>query len=183
MVLAQSSPMAIGSTAPNFVLPDTRNNQDVSLAEHAGQAVLIVFMCNHCPYVVHLIDQLAVVAHQMAEQGIATITISSNDSSNYPQDAPDKMRALALAKGFQFPYCFDESQSVARAYEAVCTPDIFLFDDKHALYYHGQFDDTRPGSGVAHGQDLKEAASALLAGQPAPTQTQPSMGCSIKWKS
>ena len=182
MVLTKSTNMAIGAAAPDFTLPDTRNGQSVSLANHAGQAVLVVFMCNHCPYVVHLIDPLVAVAHQFADQGIATITISSNDSLSYPQDAPEKMAELADRKAFQFPYCYDESQSVAKAYDAVCTPDIFLFDQSHALYYHGQFDDTRPGAGQAHGKDLKEAAAAMLAGQAPPTQTQPSVGCSIKWK-
>jgi len=139
-------------------------------------------MCNHCPYVVHLVDALVDLAHELAESGIATVTISSNDSASYPQDGPDKMASLAKQKGFRFPYCFDETQEIAKAYDAVCTPDIFLFDQQHGLYYRGQFDDTRPGSGVAHGGDLKAAAEALLAGEPAPENTRPSVGCSIKWK-
>jgi peroxiredoxin len=182
MVLTESASLPIGSAAPNFTLPDTRNNQPVTLADLAGQPVLVVFMCNHCPYVVHVIDPLVSLAHELADQGVATITISANDISRYPQDGPLKMAELAAAKGFGFPYCFDEQQSVARAYGAVCTPDIFLLDADHRLFYHGQFDDTRPGNGTAHGADLREAARRLLQGESAPTETRPSVGCSIKWK-
>ena len=182
MVLTKSTILTLGSTAPAFTLPDTRDNQSVALSDYTGKPLLIVFMCNHCPYVVHLVDELAELAHQFADDGIATITISSNDSANYPQDGPEKMGELARAKSFGFPYCFDETQEVAKAYSAVCTPDIFLFDQSHGLYYHGQFDDSRPGAGTAHGADLKAAGQALLAGKPAPTNTHPSVGCSIKWK-
>ena len=182
MVLTKSTQMAIGSSAPEFTLTDTRDGQTVALSDYAGKPVLIVFMCNHCPYVVHLVDALANLAHEFAESGIATVTISSNDSASYPQDGPDKMASLAQQKGFRFPYCFDETQEVAKAYDAVCTPDIFLFDANHGLYYRGQFDDTRPGAGIAHGGDLKAAGLALLASEPAPDNTRPSVGCSIKWK-
>ncbi len=182
MVLTESTIMPTGAKAPDFTLPDSRNNQPVSLADYAGKPVIIVFMCNHCPYVVHLVDELAATAQQLAEQGIATIAISSNDIVNYPQDGPLKMAELANEKGFTFPYCFDERQSVARAYDAVCTPDIYLFDADHALYYRGQFDDSRPNQGSAHGTDLKNAAQSLLDGKAAPTDTNPSVGCSIKWK-
>jgi len=183
MVLTESKTMALGSMAPQFTLPDTRDNQQVSLSDYKDRAVLIVFMCNHCPYVVHLVDELASLAHQFANEGIATITISANDSTRYPQDGPNKMGELARAGNWQFPYCYDESQDVARAYGAVCTPDIFLFNAEHALYYQGQFDETRPGQGRAHGGDLKKAAASLLAGEPGPSATHPSVGCSIKWKS
>ena len=182
MALTESATMVIGSPAPDFLLPDTRDRQQIALSDYKNQPVLVVFMCNHCPYVVHLVDELAVVAHQFAADGIATVTISSNDSARYPQDGPDKMRELARTGNWQFPYCFDEDQTVAKAYGAVCTPDIFLFDANHALYYQGQFDETRPGQGQAHGGDLKKAGAALLASQPAPTDTSPSVGCSIKWK-
>ncbi len=183
MVLTESSNLAIGSAAPEFTLPDTRDAQDISLSDFQNQPILIVFMCNHCPYVVHLIDALVNTSHHFAQKGIATVCISSNDTAKYPQDGPEKMKALALNKGFEFPYCFDESQSVARAYGAVCTPDIYLFDAQHALYYHGQFDETRPGAGQAHGLDLVNAAASMLAGNPAPEISRPSVGCSIKWKS
>lgn len=183
MVVTESSFMAIGSAAPQFQLPDTRDQQQVSLSDYKNKPVLIVFMCNHCPYVVHLVDELATVAHQLASEGIATITISSNDSTKYPQDGPERMGDMARQKNWQFPYCFDETQNVAKAYGAVCTPDIFLFDADHTLYYQGQFDETRPGHAQAHGGDLKKAAESLLTGKPAPSNTSPSVGCSIKWKS
>jgi peroxiredoxin len=182
MIMTEASNIPIGERAPDFSLPDTQENQPVSLADHAGRPVLVVFMCNHCPYVVHLLDALVGLAHELYAEGIATIAISANDIIRYPQDAPVKMAELAVAKRFGFPYCFDEQQTVARAYGAVCTPDIFLLDAAHHLYYHGQFDDTRPGSGTAHGSDLREAARLLLRGTPAPTDTRPSVGCSIKWK-
>lgn len=182
MVLTQSTIMPIGAKAPDFTLPDTRNNQPVTLADYAETPVLVVFMCNHCPYVVHLVDELANTANRFGDQGIATVAISSNDITSHPQDGPIKMAELAAQKGFKFPYCYDEQQSVARAYDAVCTPDIYLFDANHTLFYRGQFDDTRPNQGKAHGADLKNAAQALLEGKPAPSDTQPSVGCSIKWK-
>lgn len=182
MVLTESTTMGVGSAAPEFTLPDTRDGKQVSLADYKNKPVLMVFMCNHCPYVVHLVDELAAMAHQFAADGIATITVSSNDSTKYPQDGPDKMGELAHRGNWQFPYCFDETQEVARAYGAVCTPDIFLFDADHGLYYQGQFDETRPGQGQAHGGDLRQAAASMLAGEPAPSSTHPSVGCSIKWK-
>ena len=182
MVLTESSTMAVGSTAPEFTLPDTRDGKQVSLSDLKNKSVLVVFMCNHCPYVVHLVDELAAMAHQFAADGIATITISSNDSTKYPQDGPEKMSELARRSNWQFPYCFDETQQVARAYGAVCTPDIFLFDSDHGLYYQGQFDETRPEQGQAHGGDLRQAAASMLAGEPASRSTHPSVGCSIKWK-
>ena len=165
-----------------FSLPDTRTGRTVSLTEFAGQPVLIAFVCNHCPYVVHLLPVFAQMANSMAAQGVATIAISANDAAQYPADSPDKMAELAVTHNFEFPYCYDESQEVARAYGAVCTPDLFLFDAGHKLFYHGQFDDSRPGQGEATGTDLKQAVTQLLAQQPAPANAKPSVGCSIKWK-
>jgi len=183
MVLAKSSTMPLGSKAPAFSLPDTRNGDTVSTEDFTGQALLVVFMCNHCPYVVHLVDELTKLANTLDTRGLKSVCISSNDVRNYPADSPEKMGALATAKGFNFPYCFDESQETAKAYGAICTPDIFLFDQQHQLYYHGQFDDTRPGRGTqATGEDLRIAAEKLLAGEPAPEHQSPSVGCSIKWK-
>lgn len=182
MVLTESTCMPSGATAPPFTLPDVRNQQSVSLSDFAGAPILIVFMCNHCPYVIHLIEPLTSTAHALAERGIACVTISSNDVSRYPQDGPEKMAQLAAQHGFKFPYCYDETQTVAKAYDARCTPDIYLFDANHTLYYHGQFDDTRPGQGTAQGADLMHAAESLLAGKPAPSESRPSVGCSIKWK-
>lgn len=182
MVTTESINLPLGASAPAFTLPDTRSNVPVSLAEQAGSSVLIVFMCNHCPYVVHLLDELVSLAREATRDNVVTIAISANDVTRYPQDGPEKMAALAKLRNFDFPYCFDESQSVARAYGAVCTPDIFLFDTGHQLYYHGQFDNSRPGQGQAHGADLRNAIQLLVQGRPAPTDTRPSVGCSIKWK-
>jgi peroxiredoxin len=182
MALTESTNLSLGAKAPMFTLPDTRSNTPICLADHAGRRVLIVFMCNHCPYVVHILDELVSLAHAAARDDLDTITISANDVTRYTQDAPAKMAELAAHKAFQFPYCFDETQTVARAYGALCTPDIFLFDTEHRLYYHGQFDNTRPGKGQATGADLRRAIQSLLQGQPAPVDTQPSVGCSIKWK-
>ncbi|MFK7890138.1 MAG: thioredoxin family protein [Granulosicoccus sp.] len=169
--------------APAFELPDTRNGESVALSHYAGQPVIVAFICNHCPYVVHIMDAFAKAAVEFAEYKVATIAISANNAKTHPADAPEKMTALAHEKGFQFPYCYDESQAVAKAYHAVCTPDIYLFDAQHRLYYRGQFDDSRPGSGTASGLDLKNAVQALLAGHEPANDTKPSVGCSIKWKS
>ncbi len=171
--MTESINLPLGTSAPDFTLPDTRNNLPVSLAEHTGRSVLIVFMCNHCPYVVHLLDELVSLANEAARNNVDTIAISANDVTRYPQDSPEKMAELANRKDFNFPYCFDESQTVARAYGAVCTPDIFLFDAGHRLYYHGQFDNTRPGQGSAHGADLRSAIQSLVQGMPAPPTRNP----------
>jgi len=181
MVLTESTNMPVGSPAVDFTLTDTRNGDSVSLSAIDGP-VLLVFMCNHCPYVVHIVDPLVALAADLKERGISTVAISTNDVVSHPADGPEKMAALAAAKGFDFPYCFDESQEVAKSFGAVCTPDIFLFDAEHKLYYRGQFDDTRPGQSIAHGKDLRDAASLMLDGKSAPTDTRPSVGCSIKWK-
>lgn len=181
MVLTESTNMPIGSSAPEFTLPDTRNGDPITLSDIDGP-LLIVFMCNHCPYVVHIVDPLVTLAAELKERGITTIAISANDVVSHPADGPDRMAALAKAKGFDFPYCFDETQEVARSYMAVCTPDIYLFDAQHKLYYRGQFDDTRPGQGSAHGEDLRTAALQMLEGKAAPVDAKPSVGCSIKWK-
>ncbi|MEE9322278.1 MAG: thioredoxin family protein [Granulosicoccus sp.] len=183
MARAESNTMPIGTSAPAFELPDTRTNQPhVSLKDYLGNPVLIVFMCNHCPYVVHLLKPLVALASDIDKSGIKTIAISSNDVANYPDDSPELMAKLAADNNFNFPYCFDEEQTVARAFDAVCTPDIFLFDAQHKLYYHGQFDETRPKQGEAHGTDLRNACDALLRGDATPDAQQPSVGCSIKWK-
>lgn len=186
MASTASSELPVGTKAPAFALPDTRNNQPVGPHDHAGQPLLIAFICNHCPYVVYLLDALVELAARAETRGVATIAISANDIVTYPQDGPLKMAELARERGFGFPYCFDETQSVAHAYEAVCTPDLYLFDADHGLYYRGQFDDTRPAgrgqAGVAHGGDLWAAIEGLLAGREAPTDVKASVGCSIKWR-
>ena len=182
MVTTRSEPMPVGTPAPPFTLPDTRDNQPIGPHQFAGDPLLIAFVCNHCPYVVHIVDALVERARELDARGVRTIAISANDIVAYPQDGPLEMAALAETKGFGFPYCFDESQDVARAYGAVCTPDIYLFDAGHELFYRGQFDGTRPGRGEAQGEDLRAAAEALLAGDAPPPDPSPSVGCSIKWK-
>ncbi len=182
MALTQSGSLIQGSRASPFCLPDTRNGETISLEQFHGKPVLVAFICNHCPYVVHLLDSLVLTANALAAKGIATVAISANDTRAYPADSPENMRTLAMDRGFEFPYCHDESQKVAKAYGATCTPDLFLFDAQHQLYYHGQYDASRPGNGVATGEDLKQAVSHLLDHEPPPLDAQPSVGCSIKWK-
>lgn len=183
MAVTGSSDLAPGMPAPDFTLPDTRTGNLISLSTlSAGQPALIVFMCNHCPYVIHLLDEMLTLAEEAAERGVNTVAISANDPSTYPQDSPENMAALAHERQFPFPYCFDETQDVARAYGAQCTPEFFLFDAAHRLYYHGQFDNTRPGGKPAHGSDLRQAIDSLLKGLPTPQNSAPSVGCSIKWR-
>lgn len=182
MVTTQSSPIEIGSSAAEFSLPDTRNGQLVHLSQFSGQPILIAFICNHCPYVIHLLEPFTSLAHELAESGIATVAICSNDAGQYPADSPENMARLASEQGFDFPYCHDESQEVAKTYCAVCTPDLFLYSAEHKLYYRGQFDNSRPGQGQASGQDLRQAAMRMSSGAPAPEDSVPSVGCSIKWR-
>jgi len=183
MVMVESNMMPLGTPAPDFSLPDTADGTDktFSRADFAGKPLLVIFMCNHCPFVIHVADALAKVAKEYQAKGVAVAGISSNDIENYPQDAPDKMAEEAAARGYTFPYLFDADQSVAKAYTAACTPDIFLFDADHKLYYRGQFDSTRPNNGQATGEDLTAAVDALLAGQPKPDPQYPAAGCNIKW--
>jgi peroxiredoxin len=174
--------VALGTPAPDFALPDT-DGRTVRLADHAGKPLLVVFLCNHCPYVKHIANDLAQVTQKYQQKGVAVVAISSNDAVSYPEDAPDQMRMEKRRRGYTFPYLFDESQEVARAYNAQCTPDFFLFDSGHRLVYRGQFDDARPGNGKPiTGIDLTMAVDALLAGRPAPAVQKPSLGCNIKWK-
>jgi len=181
MARTESTELPVGTSAEPFSLVEPMTGRQVSLDDYRGQPVFVLFMCNHCPYVIHLLDALVDTADWLSDQGIATVAISSNDVTSHPADAPERMAALARDKGFGFAYLYDESQSVARAYQAVCTPDPYLFDDEHRLFYRGQFDASRPGQGRADGADLRAAATALLAGDPAPDSPQPSVGCSIKW--
>ena len=149
----------------------------------AAQALLVAFLCNHCPYVKHILDGFATFARELTPRSLAIVAISSNDIESYPADAPAEMARIAKLKGFSFPYLYDESQSVAKAYQAVCTPDFFLFDRERRLRYRGQFDGSRPGSRVpVTGADLRAAAEALLEDRPVQSQQTPSVGCSIKWK-
>lgn len=177
--------MELGSPAPDFALPDTKTDHLVQLKDFAGKPLLVVFMCNHCPYVKHLADPLADLAAEYQEQGLAVVGISSNDVQNHPDDSPEKMAEEARVRRYTFPYLYDETQEVAKAYSAACTPDFFLFDQDHRLYYRGQFDDTRPKQDPPQqptGEDLRRAIDAVLAGEPAPQPQRPSLGCNIKWK-
>jgi len=172
-----------GAVAPDFILPDTTgilHRPATLVAEKHG--LLVVFACNHCPYVIHLADALGRFASEIAAKGIATVAIASNDIERYPQDGPDRMPAFADAHGWEFPYLHDATQEVAHAYAAACTPDLYLFDAKRKLVYAGQFDDSRPGKGDASGSDLARAAANLLDGRETPLPWYPSIGCNIKWR-
>lgn len=183
MAATESTMMELGTPAPHFNLPDP-NGTDHSMAEFADSPVLVVmFICNHCPFVKHLANGLAEFAREYQERGVAVVAISSNDIEKYPDDAPPKMAAEAAARGYVFPYLFDESQEVAKAYKASCTPDFFVFDRNRRLAYRGQFDDSRPNTETAvTGADLRKACDALLNGEAVSDNQKPSIGCNIKWK-
>ena len=176
--------LPLGTTAPDFELPDT-NGKFVSLADFKDKpALLVLFICNHCPYVKHIRAGLAQLARDYAPRGVAIVGISSNDVANYPDDGPAKMKEEAKSAGYIFPYLYDATQAVAKAYRAACTPDIFLFDRGRRLVYRGQFDASRPGNGIpVTGKDLRAALEAVLAGKPTSEFQVASIGCNIKWKS
>lgn len=184
MARRTSRMLALGSPAPRFALPDTLTGKTVALEDFSSSpAVLVTFICNHCPFVKHILDGLVAFAHELGPQGLAVVAISSNDPAAHPEDAPVEMARLAKAKGFGFPYLYDESQEVAKAYQAICTPDFFLFDRDRRLAYRGQFDSSRPGNALpVTGVDLRTACAALLRGAPVPAEQRPSVGCSIKWR-
>jgi peroxiredoxin len=176
--------LALGTPAPPFSLPDAVSGRTVSLEDfREAPALLVAFICNHCPFVRHIADGFGVFGRAFVPRGLAIVAISSNDVTTHPEDAPPAMAQLAKAKNFVFPYLYDESQAVALAYEAVCTPDFFLFDRDRRLVYRGQFDASRPGNGMrVTGKDLRAAAEAVLSGTPVSGEQVPSIGCSIKWK-
>ena len=175
--------LPLGTPAPDFRLPDP-GGKLVALADFKQvPALVVVFMCNHCPYVKHVREGLARLARDYRSRGVAMVGINSNDVANYPADSPAKMAEEAKAAGYTFPYLYDESQAVARAYRAACTPDLYLFDKDQRLVYRGQLDDSRPGNGIpVTGKDLRAALDAVLAGKPVPPTQKPSIGCNIKWK-
>ena len=174
--------LPLGTVAPEFKLSDTRGKQ-VALEDFSDKAaLLIMFICNHCPFVKHVRSELVSLGRDYLPRGVAIVAISSNDVVNYPEDSPARMADEAKDAGYSFPYLFDESQSVAHAYRAACTPDFFLFDKNRKLVYRGQLDDSRPGNGIpVTGEDLRAAIDALLAGQRIETEQRPSLGCNIKW--
>lgn len=184
MAQTPSSMIPLGTTAPAFTLPDTVSGKVLSLdAIKGARGTVVMFLCNHCPFVKHVNDGLVIAASDYAAKGIAFVAISSNDAAHYPEDAPERMAQVAKQLGYPFPYLHDESQDVARAYHAACTPDLYLFDANLACVYRGQFDDARPGNGVpVTGRDLRAAMDALLAGRPVNPAQKPSVGCNIKWK-
>jgi peroxiredoxin len=172
-----------GDAAPGFQLPAPDGTVHDLHQVRGLEGLLVVFACNHCPYVIHLADQLGSLAAEIEAEGVNTVAISSNDIEKYPADAPEHMATFAAEHGWNFPYLFDETQEVAKAYGAACTPDFFLFDRELRLYYAGQFDDSRPKSGTpASGDDLRTAVKSMLAGEEAPARPFPSSGCNIKWK-
>lgn len=182
MVKTASTMLPLGTSAPEFSLPNV-DGSTVGLADFSGKPLLVIFMCNHCPFVVHLREALAAFADEYRAKGLAVVGISSNDVENYPQDGPEEMKTEAASAGYHFPYLYDADQAAAKAYKAACTPDFFLFDGDHSLVYRGQFDSSRPGNDVAiTGEDLKAACDAVLAGNEVPAEQKPSIGCNIKWK-
>jgi len=178
-----STMLELGTVAPDFSLGDTEGNI-VGLSDFSGaSALLVIFMCNHCPYVKHLGSALAEFVQQYQPRGLQVVGINSNDVDNYPDDAPEKMVEEKDIAGYTFPYLYDETQEVAKSYKAACTPDFFLFNEEQKLVYRGQFDDSRPGSKISiTGNDLRAAVEALLTGGAVPEDQKPSMGCNIKWK-
>lgn len=184
MARTPSNMLALGTQAPDFQLPDTVSGKTLSLSELASEkATLIMFICNHCPFVLHVNEELVKLAKDYQAQGVSFIAISSNDIVNYPQDRPELMKQLAEDVGYTFPYLYDESQDVARNYQAACTPDFYLFDKDLSLVYRGQLDGSRPGNNIpVTGEDLRAAMDAVLAGKPVTANQKPSLGCGIKWK-
>ncbi len=184
MAQTPSTMLALGTTAPDFSLPDVVTGRTVSLSDFAdAPALLVMFICNHCPFVKHVRHELAQLARDYQNRGVAIVAINANDAQQYPDDSPEKMKQEAQDAGYSFPYLFDESQEVAKAYQAACTPDFFLFDRNRSLVYRGQLDDSRPGNNIpVTGKDLRAALDAVLAGNPVPGEQKPSIGCNIKWK-
>jgi peroxiredoxin len=183
MVKTASTMLPLGTPAPDFSLPDTEG-KTVSLSDLSeARALLVIFMCNRCPYVKHVADGLAKLAKEYQGRGVAVVGINSNDVSSFPDDSPEQMAAEVARRGYTFPYLFDEKQEVAKAYRAACTPDFYVFDKGRTLAYRGQMDSSRPQSGIeVTGEDLRAALDAVLAAQPVSEQQKPSLGCNIKWK-
>ena len=184
MALTPSNMLPLGTTAPDFSLVDTIDDQIKSLNNLKGErGTLIMFICNHCPFVIHVNEELVKLANNYKEKGINCIAISSNDVVNYPQDGPDKMKTHAKTNNYPFPYLYDKTQDIAKAYDAACTPDFFLFNNNLELVYAGQLDDSRPGNGIpVTGDDLRAAMDALINNESVNPNQKPSMGCNIKWK-
>lgn len=184
MALTPSTMIPLGSTAPDFILPDVVISAEMSLEDlKSDTATVIMFICNHCPYVKHVQSGLVELANDYITKGVRFIAINSNDAVNYPEDSPENMKAVAERFGYPFPYLFDESQEIAKAYDAACTPDFFIYDNALKLVYRGQMDDSRPGNGIpVTGNDIRTALDEILAGNELSPEQVPSIGCNIKWK-
>jgi len=184
MALTESTMLPLGTKAPAFSLTDVVSGKKISLDTFADKpALLVMFICTHCPYVKHVQNQLAKLGRDYQGKGVGIVAISANDVAAQPEDAPDKLKAMAENLAFSFPYCFDGAQETAKAYTAACTPDLFLFDQDRKLVYRGQLDDSRPGNGKPNdGRDLRVAIDALLSGHPIASTQKPSLGCNIKWR-
>jgi peroxiredoxin len=183
MALMASKMVALGTMAPDFTLPDVVSGKPVSLVQLAvDRPLVLMFICNHCPYVKHINAELVRIANTYQARGVSFVAISSNDAVRYPEDGPERMKAVARELGYPFPYLYDQTQAVARDYEASCTPDFYLFDGQHQLRYRGRFDGATPGNEVpVTGEDLRAALDALLGGGLPNKKQRPSMGCGIKW--
>ena len=183
MARTPSTMLELGTRAPDFRLPEPATGNIVAREDFSGKPLLVAFICNHCPYVIHIRDTFVQLARDYQARGVAVVAISANDVAGYPQDSPEKMAEEAQRYQYSFPYLYDESQEVAKAYKAACTSDWFLFDENHELFYRGQFDEARPGNDKpVTGADLRQALEALLNHQYPPGEQKPSLGCNIKWK-
>ena len=184
MAVTPSTMIPLGNKAPDFSLPDTVSGKTLSLNDlRSDKATVIMFICNHCPFVKHVNDGLVKLANDYLPKGVSFIAISSNDVENYPDDSPEKMKLVAKELGFSFPYLYDESQEVGRSYDAACTPDFYIYDKFLKLVYRGQLDDSRPSNGIpVTGKDMRAALDQLLSEKAVSTEQRPSIGCNIKWK-
>lgn len=184
MAFTESNMLPLGTVAPDFILPDTVTGKMVSLSDVTGtRATVVMFLCNHCPYVIHVNPEIVRLAKAYQAQGVGFVAISSNNVEKYPDDSPENMKLVAAKVGYTFPYLYDETQAVAKAYDAACTPDFYVFDKNLKLVYRGRLDDSRPNSGKPlTGKDLREALDALLEGKAVNPIQYPSAGCNIKWK-
>ncbi|MBN1917514.1 MAG: thioredoxin family protein [Verrucomicrobia bacterium] len=183
MAVTPSTMLELGTKAPGFSLTDTADNTTVSLDDFTGRPLLVMFICNHCPFVKHVRAKLAELGRAYQDKGVGVVAISSNDVAAYPEDSPKNMKKEAAEAGYTFPYLYDETQEVAKVYRAACTPDFFLFDSDHRLAYRGQMDSSRPGNDAPiTGNDLTAAVNAVLAGKSVNPEQKPSAGCNIKWK-
>jgi len=184
MVATKSQMLTLGTEAPEFALKNTIDNNIIKLSNYVGKnGTLVFFICNHCPFVIHIREKFKRLYEEYSSRGITFIAINSNSIVTHPKDGPEHMKALAKEMEWEFPFLYDKTQEVAKVYNAACTPDFFLFDKERRLYYRGQFDDSRPRSGIpVTGEDLIKAMDMLLDGYPSPKNQKPSLGCNIKWK-